>query len=110
MRQSALDGKWCPLTRVTDVLAALDGTSLLDLDADLTADLDLAAPIAAAVGANANLAVPIDAAVSANVLSPDATSLAQARSNCSRPPLVPGGRVTLTQYVQDALDRNHSCI
>jgi hypothetical protein len=39
-----------------------------------------------------------------------ATSLTQARSNCSRPPLVPGGRVTLTQYVPDSLDRNHSCI
>jgi hypothetical protein len=39
-----------------------------------------------------------------------ATTLAQAKSNCSRPPLVPGGRVTLTQYVPDALDRNHSCI
>ena len=24
-------------------------------------------------------------------------------------PLVPGGRVTLTQYVRDDLDRNHSC-
>ncbi len=39
-----------------------------------------------------------------------ATTLAQAKSNCARPPLVPGGRVTLTQYVPESLDRNHSCI
>ena len=39
-----------------------------------------------------------------------ASTLSQAESNCSRPPLVPGGRVTLTQYVPDSLDRNHSCI
>jgi hypothetical protein len=39
-----------------------------------------------------------------------ATTLTQARANCTRSPLVPGGRVTLTQYVPDSLDRNHSCI
>ena len=39
-----------------------------------------------------------------------ATSLTQAKSNCSRVPLVPGGRVTLTQYVPESLDRDHSCI
>ena len=38
-----------------------------------------------------------------------ATTLAQAKDNCRRPPLVPGGRVSLTQYVREALDRNHSC-
>lgn len=30
MRQSALDGKWCPLTRVTDVLAAITGGATAD--------------------------------------------------------------------------------
>ena len=39
-----------------------------------------------------------------------ATSLTQAKSHCASPPLVPGGRVILTQYVPDSLDRNHSCI
>jgi len=39
-----------------------------------------------------------------------ATTLTQAKANCTRAPLVPGGRVTLTQYVPDAIDRNHSCI
>ena len=54
------------------------GTSLLDLDVDLDAALDLAAPVDAAVAANANVALPIDAAVSANIASPDATSIASA--------------------------------
>ena len=39
-----------------------------------------------------------------------ATTLTQAKQNCAKAPLVPGGRVTLTQYVPDNLDRNHSCI
>src|SRR5215212_4704577 len=39
-----------------------------------------------------------------------ATSLTQAKTNCTRAPLVPGGRVTLTQYVINGLDRDNSCI
>lgn len=35
--------------------------------------------------------------------------LAQAVATCEQPPLVPGGRVALTQYVPDDLDLNHSC-
>jgi hypothetical protein len=54
----------------------IDQASLLNLDVNLAADLDLTAPVNAAVAANANVAAPIDAAVSANVLSPDATSVA----------------------------------
>ena len=54
----------------------IDQASLLNLDVNLAADVDAAAPINAAVAANANVAAPIDAAVSANVLSPDATSAA----------------------------------
>ena len=38
-----------------------------------------------------------------------ATTLREARANCSKSPLVPGGEVTLTQYVQGDWDRNHSC-
>ena len=52
--------------------------SLLDVNADLDLALDIAAPIDAAVAANANVAAPIDAAVSANALSPGAQSLASA--------------------------------
>ena len=55
-----------------------EAMSLLDVNADLDLALDLAAPVDAAVAANANVAAPIDAAVSANALSPDATSVAVA--------------------------------
>ena len=43
--------------------------SLLDIVADLDLSLDLAAPVDAAIAANANVAAPIDAAVAANVAS-----------------------------------------
>jgi len=52
-----------------DPTSALDGTALLNLDVDVNAALDIAAPVDAAVAANANAALPIDAAVSANVLA-----------------------------------------
>jgi len=57
---------------------ALSG-DLLDVDVNLAADLDLAAPIDGAVAANANVAAPIDAAVAANVgsINSDATAIAQ---------------------------------
>jgi hypothetical protein len=61
---------------VGDLLAA--PASLLDLDVDLDLALDLAAPIDAAIAANANIAAPIDAAVSANLLSPNSLSYATA--------------------------------
>lgn len=54
-------------------------TSLLDLDVNVDAALDLAAPVNAGIAANANAALPIDAAVSANVLSPGAESGAAAQ-------------------------------
>jgi hypothetical protein len=42
---------------------------LLNVDVNIAADADLAAPIAGAVAANANVAAPIDAAVAANIAS-----------------------------------------
>jgi hypothetical protein len=62
----------------TDVASALDG-NLLNVDVNLAADLNLAAPINGAVAANANVAAPIDAAVAANIgsLASDATAVAQ---------------------------------
>ncbi len=54
-------------------------TSLLDLDVNVDAALDLAAPVNAGIAANANAALPIDAAVSANILSPGAESGAAAQ-------------------------------
>jgi hypothetical protein len=53
-------------------------TTLLDLDANLDLALDLAAPVDAAVAANANAAIPLDAAVGANVLSVNSVAGASA--------------------------------
>ena len=55
-----------------------EAMSLLDVNADLDLSLDIAAPIDAAVAANANAALPVDAAVSANVLSFDSQAAALA--------------------------------
>ena len=57
--------------------------NLLNLDVNLDLDADVAAPVDAAVAANANVAAPIDAAVSANIASPEATSLASADQSSS---------------------------
>lgn len=53
--------------------------NLLDVNVNVNADIDGAAPIAGAVAANANIAAPIDAAVAANIGSIDseATAVAQ---------------------------------
>lgn len=67
-------------TDPTDTGSALDG-DLLDIDVDLAADLDAAAPIAGAVAANANVAAPIDAAVAANVASVDSNAAALAQQD-----------------------------
>jgi len=40
---------------------------------------------------------------------PGATTLSGATANCTKPALTPGGRVTLTQYVVNGYDRDHSC-
>lgn len=41
---------------------------------------------------------------------PSGSSLTNAITNCSVPPLTNGGYISLTQYVQQNLDKNHSCI
>jgi len=53
-------------------------TTLLDLNANLDLALDLAAPIDAAVAANANAAIPLDASVGANVLSVNSAAVSSA--------------------------------
>ncbi|WP_285240432.1 peptidoglycan-binding protein [Pseudarthrobacter sp. MEB009] len=60
-----------------DPAAALDG-DLLNVNVDLAADADIAAPINGAVAANANVAAPIDAAVAANIGSIDSDAFAVA--------------------------------
>ena len=67
-------------TDPTDTGSVLDG-DLLDVDVDVAADLDLAAPIGGAVAANANVAAPIDAAVAANVASVDSDAVALAQQD-----------------------------
>ena len=55
-----------------ETVAALpdrEAMSLLDLAVNLDLALDIAAPIDAAIAANANVAAPIDAAVAANIAS-----------------------------------------
>jgi hypothetical protein len=59
----------------TDPAGALSG-NLLNVDVNLAADLNLAAPIDGAVAANANVAAPIDASVAANVGSVDSVATA----------------------------------
>jgi hypothetical protein len=41
---------------------------------------------------------------------PSGSSLANAKANCSATPLTTGGFISLTQYVQQNLDKDHSCI
>ena len=55
-----------------------DGTNLLNVDVNLDANANIAAPIDGAVAANANVAAPIDAAVAANVGSIDSSATAYA--------------------------------
>jgi hypothetical protein len=57
---------------------AMTTLPLLGLDVDLDLALDLAAPVDAAVAANANAAIPLDAAVAANVLSANSAAIASA--------------------------------
>jgi hypothetical protein len=52
--------------------------NLLDVNVNIDADADIAAPIAGAVAANANIAAPVDAAVAANIGSIDSSATAVA--------------------------------
>lgn len=67
-------------TLPVDPAAALDG-DLLNVNVDLAADADIAAPINGAVAANANVAAPIDAAVAANIGSIDSQAYAVAEQD-----------------------------
>lgn len=63
-----------------DPSAALDG-DLLNVNVNLAAQADIAAPINGAVAANANVAAPIDAAVAANIGSIDSDAFAVAQQD-----------------------------
>lgn len=60
----------------TDAAGGLLDGNLLNVDVNVNADADIAAPINGAVAANANVAAPIDAAVGANVGSVDSNAVA----------------------------------
>src|SRR4051812_37946968 len=64
--------------------------SLIDLNVDLNAALDLVAPIDLAVAANANVAAPIEASVGANILSYGSHSASDASQGTSIEQLLDG--------------------
>ncbi len=64
----------------SSALGSLDG-DLLNVDVNLDANADIAAPINGAVAANANVAAPIDAAVAANIGSVDSEAIAVAQQD-----------------------------
>ena len=61
---------------VTDAAGGMLDGNLLNVDVNVDADADIAAPINGAVAANANVAAPIDAAVGANVGSVGSDAIA----------------------------------
>jgi hypothetical protein len=73
-----------PAGMTPEQLASESGTALperqalsvpvLNVDANLDLNLDLAAAVDAALAANANAGAPVDASASASVLSPDSVS------------------------------------
>jgi hypothetical protein len=89
------DGTLPDTGSVTDDLgSSLDG-NLLNINVDLAADADIAAPINGAVAANANVAAPIDAAVAANIGSIDSEATAVAQQDA-----------IITQQIDGAAEAN----
>jgi hypothetical protein len=77
-----------------------EAMSLLDLNADLNLALDLAAPVDAAIAANANVAAPIDAAVGANIASNGAVAMANANQDSTITQVLQGDATAVSN--QDA--------
>ena len=77
---------------------------LLNVDANVDLDADLAAPINGAVAANANVAAPIDAAVSANILSDDSQSTAVAQQDAIITQSITGSATATSEQVS-AIDQ-----
>ena len=74
---------------------------ILDLDVDVDAALDIAAPINASVAANANAALPIDAAASANVLSEGAQAGAAATQTSAIGQTLDGEAIATSDQTSD---------
>jgi hypothetical protein len=80
------DGASGAIADVGDTISGVDTTDalsgpVLSVNVDAAADLDLTAPIAGAVAANANVAAPIDAAAAANVASIASNAVAVANQD-----------------------------
>ena len=80
---------------VTDDLGSMLDGNLLNVNVNLDADADIAAPINGAVAANANVAAPIDAAVAANIGSIDSQATAVAQQDA-----------IITQQIDGAAEAN----
>jgi len=74
---------------------------ILDLDVDVDAALDIAAPINASVAANANAALPVDAAASANVLSDGAQAGAAATQTSAIGQTLDGEAIATSDQTSD---------
>src|SRR5688500_6721201 len=74
----ATDGATDAAVSAIDTGDALSG-DVLDVDVNIAADADVAAPIAGAVAANANVSAPINAAAAANIgtIASEAVAVAQ---------------------------------
>lgn len=97
------DGTLPDSETVPDLTSSLDG-DLLNVDVDVAADADLAAPINGAVAANANVAAPIDAAVAANIGSIDSEAAALAQQDAIISQQI-DGEATATADQQSDIDQ-----
>lgn len=78
----------------------LDG-DLLNVDVDLAADADIAAPINGAVAANANVAAPINASVAANIGSLDSEAVSVANQDAVIEQNITGEAAASSDQVSD---------
>jgi len=86
---------------VGSTVGDLSDGNLLNVNVNLDADANVAAPIDGAVAANANVAAPIDAAVSANIGSVDSDSIAVAQQDAIINQNIDGSAEATTDQTSD---------
>jgi hypothetical protein len=86
---------------VGSTVGDLSDGNLLNVNVNLDADANVAAPIDGAVAANANVAAPIDAAVSANIGSVDSDSIAVAQQDAIINQNIDGSAQATTDQTSD---------
>lgn len=89
-----------PTSTETTTGGVLDG-DLLNVDVDLAADADIAAPINGAVAANANVAAPINASVAANIGSLDSEAVSVANQDAVIEQNITGEAAASSDQVSD---------